>query len=230
MQIKATILLGIGLILVSLPVLGGPPAHAGVTRTPVEGSDNWGYQGGPPSTSRITCPGGELPGAPPDPCSDSMTGRVHVRNGAPWSCTTSDDPRMTGIGLYTSNFNFDIDGNGPAWGEWKIVPMVGCDKDADYSEAYEDLVNGATNYWRGTWHGRRQFDSDENAWISELEGVIKGVGPELEGLHFKGEMWITTFTAFPMPYEYIFPPDLVLPDGTRPFDMPEAYFVGTIKE
>ena len=32
----------------------------GVTRTPIEGSDNWGYIGGPPSDSKITCPGGVL--------------------------------------------------------------------------------------------------------------------------------------------------------------------------
>ena len=52
----------------------------------------------------------------------------------------------------------------------------------------------------------------------------------MDGLHFKGTMWITTFTPFPMPYEYIFPYDLILPDGSRPFDLPEAYFVGEIKD
>lgn len=228
MQIRAKIMLSIGLLLISLPALAGPQAQAGVTRTPIEGWDNWGWQEGPQSSPKIICPGGELAEIP-FPCTDSMTGRVHVRDGAAWACTTSNDPRMTGIALYTSNFNFDVDGNGPAWGEWKIVPMVGCDKDAVFPEAYEDLVNGATSFWYGTWHGRRQFDSDMDAWISELEGVIKGVG-DLEGLQFRGTMWITTFTAFPIAYEYIFSPDLVLPDGTRPFDMPEAYYVGTIKE
>lgn len=225
----ATFLLSVGLLFLTLPVFASPPADAGVTRTPIEGWDNWGWQGGPQSSPTIICPGGELAEIP-FPCADSLTGRVHVRDGVAWSCTTSNDPRMTGIGLYTSNFNFDVEGNGPAWGEWKIVPMVGCDKDAVFSEAYEDLVNGATSFWYGTWHGQRQFDSDKNEWVSELEGVIKGVGGELEGLQFKGTMWITTFTAFPMSYEYLFPSDLVLPDGTRPFDMPEAYFVGTIKE
>lgn len=229
MQIKATILFVIGLLLVSLPVFAAPPGDAGVTRTPIEGWDNWGWQGGPQSSPRIICPGGELAEIP-FPCADSMTGRVHVRDGAAWSCVTASDPRMTGLGYYTSNVNFDADANGPAWGEWKIVPMVDCNKDAVFSEAYEDLLSGATSFWYGTWHGRRQFDSDKNAWISELEAVTKGVGGELEGLHFKGTMWITTYTPFPMPYEYIFPPDLVLPDGSRPFDLPEAYFIGTIKE
>jgi len=131
---------------------------------------------------------------------------------------------MTGISLYTSNGNYDADGNGLAWGEWKVVPMVGCNKDAVFSEVYEDFVSDATSYWYGTWHGRRQFDSDMNAWISEFEAVTKGVGGDLEGLQFKGTMWATLYTYFPMPYEYVFP------YGSEPFDMPEAYVIGTIKE
>ena len=195
----------------------------GVTRTPIEGSDNWGYIGGPPSDSKITCPGGVLIG-PPFDCSDSPTDRLHFRDGAGWGCTTTNDPRMTGISVSTSNGNFDADSNGPVWGEWKFVPMVGCIKDADYSTEYEDLVNNATTFWHGTWNGQRQFDSDMNAWVGELKAVAKGVGVGLDGLQFKGTMWITTFTPFPMPYEYIFPP------GSEPYNMPEAVFIGTIKE
>jgi hypothetical protein len=37
-------------------------------------------------------------------------------------------------------------------------------------------------------------------------------------------MWITTYTPFPMPYEYIFPM------GSEPFNMPEAYFIGEISD
>ena len=180
MKIKATFLLSIGLLLVSLPVFADPPADAGVTRTQIEGWDNWGWQGGPPSTSKIMCPGGVL--VKPFDCSDSMTGRLHLRDGAGWSCTTANDPRMTGLGLYTSNGNFDADSNGPVWGEWKIVPMVGCDKNAVYSEVYEDLVNAATSFWHGTWNGRRQFDSDKNAWVGELKVDGKGIG----GDNFEG--------------------------------------------
>ncbi len=33
-----------------------------------------------------------------------------------------DDPRITGIGLFTFNGNFDADSSGPVWGEWIIVP------------------------------------------------------------------------------------------------------------
>ena len=222
MKIKATILLGTGLLLVSLPGFAEPSADAGVTRTLIEGSDNWGWQGGPPSTTEITCPGGEL--MEPFDCSDSMTGRLHLRDGAGWSCMTSNDLRMTGVGLYTSNGNFDADSNGPVWGEWKVVPLVNCNKDAVYSEEYEDLVNEATTFWHGTWNGQRRFDSDQNAWVGDLKVVGKGIGGDLEGLHFKGRMWITTYTPFPIPYEYIFPP------GSVPFDMPEAYFIGTLKE
>ena len=222
MQIKATILMSIGLFLVSLPVFAGPPADVGVTRTPIEGWDNWGWQGGPPSTTEIKCPGGEF--IEPFNCSDSMTGRLHLRDGAGWSCMTSNDLRMTGVGLYTSNGNLDVDSNGPVWGEWKMVPMVGCNKDAVYNEEYEALVNDATSFWYGTWNGQRQFDEDLGAWVGDLEVIGKGVGEDLDGLHFKGTMWITTFTPFPIPYEYIFPM------GSEPFDMPEAYFIGMIKD
>jgi hypothetical protein len=138
---------------------------------------------------------------------------------------------MTGVGLYTSNGNFDADSNGPVWGEWKMVPMVGCNKDAVYAEEYEELVNEATTFWYGTWNGRRQFDHDLNAWVGELKVIGQGTGEtpgglKLDGLKFKGTMWITTLTPFPIPYEYIFDPEL------QPFEfnMPEAYFIGTIKE
>ena len=193
----------------------------GVTRTQIEGVDNWGYRGGPESDSTIICPGGVLVGPPPD-CADSISDRLHLRGGSGWSCTTSNDPRLTGIGLYTSNGNFDADSNGPVWGEWKIVPMVGCNKDADYSEAYEDFLEQATSFWHGTWNGQRQFDPSKNAWVGDLKFLGKGFG-DIDGLHFKGKMWITMYTPFPMPYEYL-PPMLGL------FDEPEGEFIGTIKE
>jgi hypothetical protein len=195
---------------------------AGVTRTQIEGVDNWGWTGGPQSNPTITCPGGEL--MVPFDCSDSATGRLHFRDGLAWSCMTAGDSRMTGIGLYTSNGNFDADSNGPVWGEWKVVPVAYCNKDANYSEEYGDLVNDATSFWYGTWNGQRMFDPDKNAWVGELKIVGKGFGGDLDGLHFKGMEWVTTYTPFPMPYEYIFP------YGSVPFDMPEAYFIGTIKE
>ena len=214
--------------LLFMGVLIGPASLAdensvsGVTRTHVEGVDNWGWNGGPQADSKITCPGGEF--MVPFYCADSTTGRLHFRDGAGWSCMTSSDPRMTGIGLYTSNGNFDVDSNGPVWGEWKVVPMLDCNKDANFSEVYEDLVNNAASFWHGTWNGQRLFDSDKNAWVGELKIVGNGFGGDIDGLHFKGMEWITTYTPFPMPYEYIFP------YGSEPFDMPEAYFIGTITE
>lgn len=223
MQIKTTFLLGISLILAATAVFAGPPADKGVTRTAIEGWDNWGWQGGPESSARIICPGGDLSGTP-SPCADSLTGRVHLRGGAGWTCLTTNDPRLTGLTMYTSNINFDADLNGPAWGEMKIVPMVGCNKDAVYTDEYEDLIENATSFWHATWHGQRQFDPDQNAWISELIFVGKGVGGNIDGLHFKITAWITTFTPFPMAYEHLFPiyPEL--------FDVPEGYVTGTIKD
>lgn len=196
---------------------------SGVTRTAIEGSDNWGWNGGPLTNPKIMCPGGELIGPPPD-CADSPTDRLHFRDGAGWGCTTSNDPRMTGVGLYTSNANFDADSNGPVWGEWKMVPMADCNKDAVFSAAYEDLVNNATSFWYGTWNGQREFDGEKTAWVGDIKFVARGIGPDLDGLHFKGLMWITTYTPFPVPYEYIFD------YGTPGFDMPEAVFIGTITE
>ena len=222
MKIMAKILSGIGLLLVSLPAFANPPVDAGVTRTDIEGWDNWGWQGGPPANPDIWCPGGEL--MEPFDCSDSMTGRLHFRGGAGWSCTSSNDPRMRGVGVYTSNGNFDADSNGPVWGEFKIVPLEGCNKDAVYSEEYEDFVNDATSFWYGTWNGQRQFDSDKKAWVGDIKFRAKGFGETLDGQHFKGLMWITTYTPFPMPYEYIFPM------GSEPFNLPEAYFIGEIKD
>ncbi len=225
MQIKTTFLLSMGLLLVSLPVIAGPPAEKGVTRTLIEGSDNWGWDGGPLSPATIICPGGELiPGS--FDCSDSNADRLHLRDGRAWSCMTTNDERMTGVGLFTSNGNFDAGSNGSVWGEWKIVPMAGCDKNAVYKDAYEDFVNFAPSFWHGTWNGQRQFDSDQKAWIGELKIVGKGWG-DLAGLHFKGTEWITTYTPFPVPYEFLFKPS---DDPAAPFNAPEGEFTGTIKE
>lgn len=218
MQIKATTLLAIGLILVSLPAFA-----EGGKRTRVEGSDNWGYVGGPESSARIICPRDEFTDNP-FPCPDLMTGRVHVRDAAAWSCWKSNDPRTTGLGLFTSNVNFDANANGEAWGEWYVVPMVGCDKDAAYSDEYKDLAKNAPSFWHGIWNGERKLDSDLNAWVLELEMRGQGFGEDLDGLHIKGTEWITTFTPLPMPYEAIFQP------GSVEFDMPEAHFIGMIME
>lgn len=218
MRNKATILLGIGLLIVSLAA-----SADGGKRTHIEGSDNWGYLGGPEMSSRVICPRDELSDNP-FPCPDLLTGRIHVRDGAGWSCYTSDDPRTTGLGLWVTAVNFDADGNAEAWGEWYVVPMVGCNKDVAYSGEYENLVRNAASFWHGTWSGERQFDSDQNAWVLTVAMQGKGFGNGLDGLQYKATEWITTFTPLPAPYEAIFPP------GTVEYDMPEGYFSGVITE
>ena len=212
------------LALTSLAVADDSKPGHGATRTHVEGVDNWAWNDTPLSPPTINCPGGELvvdPFSGPY-CSDSKTGRLHFRDGVAWSCITSDDPRMTGVGLYTSNGNLDANASGSVWGTWTIVPAEDCDKDGSYPE---ELVINAPGYWQGTWNGQRQLYSVNgfNVWIGELKLVGKGIGGDLDGLHFDGTELIRTYTPFPVPYEYL-PPELGL------FDVPEGEFIGTIKE
>ena len=199
-------------------------SKSGVTRTHIEGVDNWGWNDTPLSPATYTCPGGELvvdPFVGPY-CADSTTGRMHFRDGAAWTCSTSNDPRMTGVGVYTSNGNFDVNSSGSVWGKWMIVPTEDCDKDGPYPE---ELVMNANSFWQGIWNGQRQLYSLNgfNFWIGDLKCVAKGVGGDLDGLHFDGSMWITMYTPTPIPYEFL-PPELGL------FDEPEGVFIGTIKE
>jgi hypothetical protein len=213
-------LLSVGVVVVPTSFAAEP----GVTRTPVEGFDNWGWIDYPLSPAAITCPGGELMVHPlfGPYCSDSTTGRLHFRDGAAWSCITTDDPRMTGVGLYTNNGNFDANSTGSAWGTWMIVPTEDCDKDGPYPE---ELVMAATSFWQGTWNGQRQIYNLNgfNYWIGELKTVGEGVGGDLDGLHFKGTNRIKMYTPLPVPYELL-PPVLGL------FDVPEGEIIGTIKE
>jgi len=223
MKIKVTFLLSIGLLLFSLPVFAELPADAGITRTQIEGFDNWGWKDNPLSPGTTTCPGGELmfdPFGIPF-CADSSTGRLHLRDAVLWSCMTSDDPRITGVGLFTVNGNFDADSSGSVWGKWTIVPLEDCDKDGFYPEEW---VMTSTSFWHGTWYGERLFYSDMGfpVWIGDLNIVGKGSGGDIDGLHFKGTELITMYTPFPIPYELLPIPEL--------FDVPEAFFTGTIKE
>ncbi|MDH4018696.1 MAG: hypothetical protein OEU84_03770 [Xanthomonadales bacterium] len=196
----------------------------GAIHTQIVGSDNWAWNDTPLSPPTIICPGGELvidPSVGPY-CADSTTGRLHTRDGGAWSCMTSNDPRMTGVGLYTSNTNFDANSSGAVWGTWTLVPTEDCDKDGPYPE---ELVMTATSFWEGTWSGQRQYYNVNgfDLWIGDLKVMAKGIGGDLDGLQFKGTEWITTYTPFPVPYEFL-PPELGL------FDDPEGEFIGTIKE
>lgn len=230
MNILATVLLSICLLLLSLPVFAGPPAKAGVTRTQIEGEDDWSINN-PISPGTITCPGGELmiDSITLMPyCADSKTGRLHWRDAVIWSCMTSYldedhlqvEERLTGIGLFTVNANFDASYSGPVWGKWKIVP-IDCEKDDPYP-AQE--VEQADRFWHGTWNGKRMFYiwNGVGVWIGDLKIVGKGSGGNIDGLHFKGTELIETFSPLPAPYE-------ALPGFFDP-TKPEGIFTGTIKE
>ena len=220
----ATSLLSVGLIFLTLPVFAGPPADAGVTRTEIEGYDNWGWQDNPLSLGTITCPGGELmfdsSGLPY--CADSTTGRLHFRDAVLWSCMTFNDPRATGVAVFSIKGTFDADSSGPVWGTWKIVPMTDCDKDGLYPE---ELVETSTTFWSGIWNGKRLFYTDMgiSVWVGDFRIVGKGTGGDIDGLHFEGTELIRTYTPFPVPYEF-------LPPGLGLFDEPEGVITGMITE
>lgn len=224
MKMKVALLLGLGVILLSLPALAEMPADAGVDRIQIDGFDDWAWRDNPLSPGTLNCPGGVLKsdesGMPY--CDESTTGRLHIRDVVLWSCITAvDQPRISGVGMFTINGNLDAEFSGPVWGEWTIYPMEGCDKNGLYPE---DAVSASTSYWHGIWQGKRLFylDTGIPTWIGDLELVGKGNGGNIDGLHFKGTELITTYTPFPLPYEVLGIPAL---DG-----VPEGIVTGTIKE
>lgn len=238
----ATFFFGIGLLLISLPALSGPPADAGVKRTDIVAEDDWAITN-PISLGTITCPGGELDydlvGLPF--CANSNTGRLHYRDSVFWACVTvidSSDPTdssassMTGIAYYEIWGNWDAESTGPVGGTWKIVPseviskVIGEDYTCDRLGPFpEDLVANASDYWFGTWIGKRSYQEfgDMGFWVGEFRIVGKGYGETLEGLHFTGEERVPTYTPFPVPYEFL-PPDSGLND------VAEGVLTGTITE
>lgn len=219
----ATFLLSIGLLVLSLPALSGPPADAGVERTDILAGDNWAITN-PISLGTIMCPGGELAfdtvGLPF--CANSSTGRLHYRDSVFWGCVTASDSRMTGVALYEIWGNWDAESTGPVGGTWKIVPSSACDRLGPFPE---DLVANASDYWSGTWTGKRSYQEfgGMGFWVGEFRIIGKGYGETLEGLHFRGEEVVPTFTAFPVPYEFL-PPELGL------YDQAEGTLTGTITE
>jgi hypothetical protein len=166
----------------------------------------------------MTCPGGELEMVDPVTPFCAASGQVHLRDLTFWTCFTSADPRMNGVGMFTINGNFDSAYTGPVWGKWTTVPSQRCDP--------TDLIDPSV-YWEGTWQGQRSqyFDSVSGFpfWIGDLNVVGKGHGGNIDGLHLKGTELATTFTPLPVPWEFL-PPSLGLPVG------PEGILTGTIKE
>lgn len=197
---------------------------SGVTRTEIEAFDNWGWQDNPLSLGTITCPGGELmldPFGMPY-CANSTTGRLHFKDAVLWSCMISDDPRFGGVAVFSVKANFDAESSGSVWGTWKIVPMEDCDKDGLYPN---ELVETSTTFWSGIWNGKRLFYNymGFDVWVGDFRIVGKGIGGDINGLHFEGTELIQTYTPFPVPHEFL-PPELGL------FDVPEGYLTGTITE
>ena len=224
MKNVAKFLLSVGLLFLTLPVFADPLSNAGVTRTEIEGYDNWGWRDFPLSQGTITCPGGELMldafGLPY--CANSTTDRLHFRDTVVWSCMTTNDPRFTGVAVFEVKGTFDADSSGPVWGTWKIVPMAGCDKDGLYPD---EFVETSTTFWHGIWNGKRLFYSTMgfDVWIGDFRIVGNGIGGDIDGLHFEGTELIPTYTPFPVSYELL-PPELGL------FDVPEGYVTGTITD
>lgn len=225
----ATLLLCTSLFLLSLPALSDSPADAGVKRTDIIAEDDWAITN-PISLGTITCPGGELDfdtvGLPF--CANSKTGRFHYSGSVFWACVTASDSRMTGIALYEIWGNWDSNSTGPVGGTWKIVPskVIGQDYACNRLGAFpEDLLANASEYWFGTWTGKRSYQEfgGMGFWVGEFKIVGKGYGETLEGLHFMGEEVVPTYTAFPVPYEFL-PPELGF------YDIAEGVLTGTITE
>ena len=193
---------------------------AASTRTEVVVADHW------PADSfinpgTIRCPGGQLQWLDPVTPVCTGSGRIHLRGVGAYGCTQAQvevsgdaEPRMTGIGMFEVNANFDAEYSGSVWGTWKLVPGE-C--------VLERLYAPEAPAWKGTWQGqRRRFcDGDSCVWIGDLELVGKGHGGALEGLRFKGTETNTTFTPLPVPWELI---------GLCPPCGPEGVVVGTIRE
>ena len=243
MKHTTTFLVSISLLLLSLPALAGPPADAGVKRTDIIGKDDWAITN-PISLGTITCPGGELAfdvnGMPF--CANSNTGRLHYRDAIFWGCVSAKDPvtgmvdtRMTGIAYYEIWGNWDANYTGPVGGTWKIVPSTAIEPDDPDDPAYQcnklapypaEKVANASEYWSGSWTGKRSYQDfgEFGFWLGEFKIKGKGYGGNLEGLHFKGEEVVPTYTPFPVPYEYLL---YVMPDL---FDEAEGTLTGTITD
>ena len=210
-----TKLLATPVLLLLIPCLlsAEQPADAGVNLTEVVIFDDW-PAALPLSEGTMKCPGGEIVMLDPVTPFCATTGRVHFREMAWWACYTSDDPRLSGVGMATANGNFDANYTGPVWGTWTIVLSPGCDP--------LDLIDPPV-FWEGTWQGQRsQYCADGSCfWIGNIKLVGKGYGGIIDGIRFKGNELITTYTPLPVPWEFI---------PGFPLTGPEGIITATIKE
>jgi hypothetical protein len=210
-----TKLLATPVLLLLIPCLlsAEQPADKGGNLTEVVIEDDW--PGAPPlSEGTMNCPGGEIEFINPVTPFCATTGRIHFREMAWWACYTSDDPRLSGVGMATASGNLDADYTGPVWGTWTIVPSPDCDP--------LDLIDPPV-FWEGTWQGQRsQYCADDQCvWIGDLKLVGKGYGGNIDGIHLKGTELITTYTPLPVPWEFI---------PGFPLTGPEGIITATIKE
>ena len=196
-----------------LPASADKPGHTGVHRTEVNITEDWPADS-LLDTGTMNCPGGELEWIDPVTPFCPASGRVHFRNLTGYACYESSDPRFTGVGLYMANGNLDADYTGPVWGTWMVVPFAACDP------AF--LIDPPV-YWKGTWRGKRSLvcDSGPCMYIGNLKLVGKGYGGDIQGIHYKGNEVITTFTPLPIPWELI---------PGFPADGPEGVITAVIKE
>ena len=194
------------LLIMAVVALGAmSPALAkdshGVTRTAVTIYEDWPDDAilGP---GELHCPGGEIEWLDPVTPVCTGSGKIHLRNVSGYGCYYAETgggepvPYLSGVGKYVVNGNLDADYTGPVWGTYMIVPSSGCNP--------LDL-NDPDVYWKGKWQGRRSVTCNEVScsWVGRLKLVGKGHGGEIQGMHFKGIEFITTFTPLPVPWELI---------------------------
>lgn len=144
-----------------------------------------------PGEFEFSCPGGTLP-----LCEDANA--LHYRGIEIYSCMGDSDPfdpRLEGTVWIQINNNYDIDGTGPAWGVFKLVPGDSCDKTS--------LINPEV-YWTGSWEGRREIVSDAPMiWVHTIDVVGHGVGGDLEGQKLRATEVLTLYTQAAIPYEFL---------------------------
>lgn len=138
-----------------------------------------------------SCPGGTLP-----LCEDanmSLTRGLEI-----FSCVGNSDPpdpRVEGTVWIQINGNFDMDGTGPGWGVFMLVPGESCDKDS--------LIHPEV-YWEGSWEGKREKVSEvPEIWVHTIEVVGHGVGGYLEGQKIRATELLTSYTQTAIPNEFL---------------------------
>ena len=224
---RTTTVRGLSLATLAVALLFATAAAAGGHRTAIVAMDDWRPDSGI-SMGRVFCPGGEL-------LVDPFTGlpvctpgsRTHIRDAVYYSCIqgSTDDgtpaPRFTGVMSGTMSVNWDAGYSGAVWGSWLLVPTDSCDR---------SVLEEPEVYWAGSWQGQRTAVCDGEGpcvWIGDLNFVGRGRGGDLEGLRFRGNELILTYTPFPLAYELLAAFGLCQP-GSCPTGA-EGVFTGTIR-